>query len=427
MGRTLGDLLTQFKTPEGRFELKFSLFRLSKPLILRAAFLYRRTAIRSTRVAAIVGSFGKTTTTRTVLTALGGDAGKLFEFNGPAPIAFALLRTRPGIRYAAVEVGIAGTGQMSPISRMVRPDIVVVTSIGSEHNRSFKTLEATREEKSKIAVALPPDGLAVLNGDDDNVLWMRKPIQSRVITYGFRPDNDIRAADYSIQWPDGVCFRLLAGGESYRMRVRLLGRHMVYPVLAAAAVAVGEGIPLASVLPALSDLPPTPGRMQAVKLPSGAVLLRDDYKSSLETVETALAELAEIEAQRKIVVLGEISEPPGSQGPVYRKIGERLAEIADVVALVVEEKAFERYRAGLYQGGFAKSAVIDAKRSTLIAAEKVRQIAGPGDVVLIKGKDIQRMERVAFALAGHPVRCDLFYCHRKVSRCAHCNRLSTPG
>jgi UDP-N-acetylmuramoyl-tripeptide--D-alanyl-D-alanine ligase len=424
MGPALGEFFSQLGTPQGRFSLKYSLFKRTNPLILRAAWLYRRTLIRSTRLAAIVGSFGKTTTTRMVLTALGGDTRKLFEFNAPAFVALALLRTIPGTRYAALEVGIKEPGQMSPIADMVCPDIVVVTSIGSEHNRSFRNLEATRLEKSKMAAALKPDGLALLNGDDDNVQWMKERVQSRVLTYGFRPDNDIRAADYSMQWPDGIRFRLLAGRESHLIRMRLLGRHMVYPVLAAAAAAYGEGIPLHSVLPVLAGLSPAPGRMQPVKLPNGMVLLRDDYKSSLETIETALATLAEIDAPRKIVVLGEVSEPPGSQGFIYGKIGERLAETADAVVLVTERKAFERYRAGLNRGGFPRAAIINANRSSLKAAEAVQRMAEPGDVVLIKGKDIQRLERVAFALSGQTVRCNLAYCHRKASRCAHCELLA---
>ena len=424
MGHALGEFFRQMGTPQGRFGLKFSLLKCTKPLILRAAWLYRRTLIRSTRLAAIVGSFGKTTTTRMVLTALGGDTHKLFEFNAPDFVALALLRTIPGTRYAAVEVGLKEQGQMSPVADMVCPDIVVVTSIGSEHNRSFRNLEATRLEKSKMAAALKPDGLALLNGDDANVLWMKESIQSRVLTYGFGADNDIRAVDYSMQWPEGSRFRLLAGGESHSIRIRLLGRHMVYPVLAAAAAAYGEGIPLDALLPALAQLHPTPGRMQPVKLPGGMVLLRDDYKSSLETIETALATLAEIDARRKIVVLGEISEPPGSQGFIYGKIGERLAETADAVILVTEKKAFERYRAGLNRGGFPRSAVIDANRSSLKAAEAVQNMAEPGDVVLIKGRDIQRLERVAFALLGKTVRCNLPYCRRKASRCAHCEMLA---
>jgi UDP-N-acetylmuramyl pentapeptide synthase len=421
------DIPGQMSTPQGRFQLAFSLFIHSRPLLIRAAAWYRRKVVRRTRVAAIVGSFGKSTTTRAVATTLCGDVDRLFEFNSPLAVALAVLRIRPGMRYAAMEVGITGPGQMSPVAEMIRPDIAVVTCIGSEHNRSFGTLEAIREEKSGMVAALPSGGLAVLNGDDAHVLWMKRRTAARVITYGFGGHNDILARNLCLQGLHGMSFDLSAGGRTYRMNTRLLGRHMVYPLLAAIAAAVAEEIALAPVLSALESLRPPAGRMQPVSLPNGVMLIRDDYKSSLETVESALDFLADIKADQKIVVLGEISEPPGSQGPIYRKIGLQLAQTASRVVVVAEKKAFERYRSGLNRGGFPKEWLVNAKRSALEAAEFVKNIARPGDVVLIKGKDIQRMERVAFALAGKRVRCDLIYCHRKASRCAHCDRLEPPA
>jgi UDP-N-acetylmuramoyl-tripeptide--D-alanyl-D-alanine ligase len=91
---------------------------------------------------------------------------------------------------------------------MIRPNVVVVTCIGSEHNRSFKTLEATRKEKSEMVAILPPTGLAVLNGDDPNVMWMRSRTSARIITYGFGKSNDVRAEDVSHDWPRGMRFTL---------------------------------------------------------------------------------------------------------------------------------------------------------------------------------------------------------------------------
>jgi hypothetical protein len=101
----------------------------------------------------------------------------------------------------------------------------------------------------------------------------------------------------------------------------------------------------------------------------------------------------------------------------------QLARTASTVVLVAGKRPFEGYRSGLNRGGFPKASVINAKRSALKAAEAVQSMAGPGDVVLIKGKDIQRLERTAFALMGKSVRCDLIYCHRKASRCAHCQHI----
>lgn len=410
-------------SPLGRLQLKTRLFRRAQPGLFPVARLYRRTYVRRTRIAAIVGSFGKTTAARTTMAALGGDVGRLSERNAGSFLARAMFRVRPWHRYSVIEVGINGPGKMWPNAAMIQPDIVVATSIGSEHNRSFKTLEATRHEKAEMVRALPETGLAVLNGDDPNVLWMRSQTSARVITFGFDPANDVWADNLSFDWPRGMRFRLCTDGETHEVNTRLVGRHMVYSILAAAAAAVGDGIGLAEVLPRLETLVPTPGRMQIVALDGGAYLLRDDYKSSMETVEAALETLSEIPAANRIVVLGEVSEPPGSQGPIYKKLGELAAKAATKVILVTEKKAFERYRSGLNSGGFPRQSLVHAGRSAIAAVEIVQQTLEPGDVVLVKGKDTQRLERVAFALMGRKVSCSLTYCSLKATRCADCDLL----
>ncbi len=322
-----------------------------------------------------------------------------------------------------MEVAISGPGQMLPYARMIRRDIAVVTSIGSEHNRSFKSLEATRTEKSEMVRFLPETGLAVLNGDDPHVLWMKNRTTTRIITFGFKDSNNIWAEDVSLDWPRGMRFMLRAGSFSRQMHTHMVGRHMIYPILAAVATAHGEGLPLDSILPSLEALRPTPGRMQPLMLDSGAYLLRDDYKSAMETIETALDSLSEIPARQKIVVLGDIVERPGSQGPLYKKIGEKLAKTASRVVIVADKRAFEGYRAGLYRGGFPRDCIVNARRSLVEAVEAVRKNLGPGDVVLIKGEDTRRLERVAFALMGRDVRCHVIHCHIKTTRCADCEML----
>jgi len=379
--------------------------------------------VRRTRIATIVGSFGKSTAARTTMAALGGDVGRLSERNAGSFLARAMFRVRPWHRYSVIEVGINGPATMLPNVHMIQPDIVVVTSIGSEHNRSFKTLGATRHEKAEMVRGLSETSLAVLNGDDPNVLWMKSETNARIITFGFEPTNDVRAENLSFDRPRGMRFTLCTNGETHEVITRLVGRHLVYSILAAAAAAVGEGIGLAEVLPRLETLGPTPGRMQIVALDGGAYLLRDDYKSSMETIEAALETLSQIPATNRIAVLGEVSEPPGSQGPIYKKLGEQAVRAATKVILVTEKRAFERYRSGLYAGGLPREAIVYAGRSAASAAEILRQRLEPGDVVLVKGKDVQRLERISFALMGREVRCDLTRCQLKATRCATCDLL----
>ena len=339
-----------------------------------------------------------------------------------ANLALKLLRVRPWQRHVACEVAIDGPGQMAPYAAMLRPDIVVVTSIGTEHHRSLGTLDRTRQEKGRMVEGLRPGGTAVLNRDDPNVMAMAAMTAARVVTYGFDPAADVRATEVRIDWPHGTRLVLNVADAAYDVRIKLLGRVMVYPFLAAVAVAWADGQPLDHVIAELEALPPRSGRLQLESLPQGAWLIRDDFKSSLETIEAALDVMAELPG-RRIVVIGSVSEPPGSQGVICRQLGQRLAQVASRV--IVVGPMFQRYAAGATSASMPRAALIDAKRDIRAAWEAVREGLAPGDVVLVKGRDTERLNRVALALQGRPVRCLIEYCDHRGVRCQTCPKLET--
>jgi UDP-N-acetylmuramoyl-tripeptide--D-alanyl-D-alanine ligase len=396
---------------------------LALPGILTAGTLYRRLVIRRTRVVAVAGSYGKSTTVRALSTALCGHIHRYAENNNFLFAAHAILRTRPGTPYAVVEVGIDGPGQMGTHARVLRPDVTVITSIGSEHHRSLGSIESTRREKARLVEALPPSGLAVLNGDDPHVAWMRRCCRGRTITFGFESGNDVRAVDVRLDWPRGTEFTVVVGDNRTPVTTRLLGDGGVRAVLAMLAVAVGEGLAIDPAISSVEQLEPTDGRLQPVALDREIWLLRDDYKSSYETIESALDLLERIPAERKICVLGEVSEPPGSQGPIYRHLGERVAGIASEAVFLGGN--FQRYAAGAKRGGMTAERLHDGGRGVLGAVEVLRKILRPGDVVLVKGRDTQRLERITMALQGRTVICDLDFCDARATRCRFCKMLAT--
>jgi UDP-N-acetylmuramoyl-tripeptide--D-alanyl-D-alanine ligase len=422
MGRRWKEIPSLVRTPVGRSRLLSAIRGQFWPILLGLAIFYRRTFVRNTKIVAVVGSFGKSTTMRAVTVAFGQRIHRRAMSNAKNAVASAIFRIRPTDRRAVIEVGIDKPGKMAMYARLVRPNVTIVTSIGSEHNRSLKTLEVTRSEKAEMVRILAGSGLAVLNGDDPNVLWMQSQTRVRVITFGFAQSNDIRASDLTLDWPGGMCFKLHARGETRIFRTSLIGKHMVYPVLAAVAVALAEGFILDEIIPRLEALTPTPGRMQAVPLTSGAILLRDDFKSALETFDVALDALSEIPAQRRIVVFGEVSEPPGSQGPIYRRLGERVGHIVSRAIFVGDSGVWSSFAAGAKRGGLARAGLINAQNSVCKAVDAVREKLGPGDVVLVKGRDNQRLERVSLALMGRTVRCDIDFCKATV-RCERCPML----
>lgn len=418
---TWRDIPSLLRTPVGRKHLWIAALRRLWPLLQRLAMIYRRFALRRTRLVVVIGSFGKTTTARAISVALGGADQDVNSYNFKSGVAMAVLKTPPWRRFAVIEAGIDGVGQIIRYAKIIRPDVAVVTCVGSEHNRSLGNLQSTRNEKVKILAGLPPRGVAVLNGDDPNVRWMAAQTQNRIITFGFGETNQVRASDITLSWPKGTQFKVHANGKTCEISMRLLGRHMVYPILAAIATALAEGFPLEQILPPLQTLCPTPGRLEPIRLPNGALILRDDFKSSLETIHAALDLFSQIPAKRRMVVLGEVSEPPGSQGPIYREIGERIASIASRAIFIGGN--FQRYAAGVRRGGLPSSSMMDAERSVLKAVELLREDLRPGDVVLIKGCDTQRLDRITLALIGRKVRCDIDFCDTRAVRCKTCPML----
>jgi UDP-N-acetylmuramyl pentapeptide synthase len=417
----LKDVPAMLGTPAGRRQIADGIAFRAWPLMSRLARLYRCTIARRTRVVAVVGSFGKSTTMRAVAAALAAPAPRSMTGNAWTSVALAILRLRPSQRHAAIEVGIGGPGQMQQYARLVRPDVTVVTSVGSEHHGSLGSLDVTRAEKAMMVSALPASGIAVLNGDDPNVLWMKAHAPGRVILFGVGAGCDVRAEQIRLDWPHGTRFHLDAFGQQRDVAVRLIGRQMVYPALAAIAVALAEGLSLDEALSRIGALPPTPGRMDPVLLPNGAIVLRDDYKSTLETIHAALDVLAEIPASRRLVLFGDLSEPQGPERPIYLALGLRAARVAS--GLVVIGRGFRRYWAGARRAGMPRSAVADGGHTVQQAAAALEKMLQPGDVVLLKGRRPQKLDRIRIILQGRPVRCDIPFCDIRTMECEDCRML----
>jgi UDP-N-acetylmuramoyl-tripeptide--D-alanyl-D-alanine ligase len=193
---------------------------------------------------------------------------------------------------------------------------------------------------------------------------------------------------------------------------------MVYPILAAVTVALLNGVSLSQILPAIGNISPTRGRLEPVRLANGAYLLRDDYKSPLETIHAALGTLSEIPAQRRMVALGDVPEPSGSTGPIYRDIGMQVAKIASkAIFISLTIKGCQSYVTGAKRDGLPPSSMIKVHHDIFKVIEILQRDLPPGDVVLIKGRSHQQLDRIFLALMGKTVRCNAVVCRPGGIRC----------
>jgi len=409
------------RSPLGRARIRFGLKAQSWPLVNLLAHLHRRLIAGSTTRIAVVGSMGKTTATQAIRLALDLEGFAQVKPNFGGFLGLEMLRVKPSQPTAVFEVGISGPGQMRRYAKLIRPSVVVFTGVGSDHRRSLGTVEETIREKSEMLRVLDPSGVVVVNGDDPLALRAAESSPARIVTFGFGPENVVRAGEVVLDWPRGSRFSVTVGDSTWDVETGLIGRHMAYPALAACAVGRELGLDLDAVVDRLRALRPVPGRMQPVPIPGGGYLLRDDYKSTVESTEAALETLASIPARRRIVVLGGLTDQPKKHRPAQRRIGKMVGEIADHLVIMGNTK--RHFAAGAGTGGLEGSAVATFGRDLQGALDYLRSMIQEGDVVLVKGRRTLRIDRLSIGLAGADIGCRIPECDANSMPCDICPML----
>jgi len=351
----------------------------------------------------VTGSVGKTSTKELIATVLGRrfrvlrNPGNLNAITG---LPLALLGLTPDVQVAVVEMGLYDAGDIATMVKIARPQIGVVTNVGVSHAERLGSQDALIANKGDLPAGLPPDGHAILNGDDANVRAMRSRTAARVVTYGLEEGNDIRASDVESEGLSGISFRLMLPGERpVRVRLPLLGRHSVHTALAATGVARALGLGLDGILAGLQG-EQTQLRLYTVPGPNGATLIDDSYNSSPQSTLAAFNLLAELDASRRIAVLADMLELGVYEEEGHARVGQRAAEVVDRLYTFGGRSAATAAAATM--AGMPKNAVVAFPPEQKDAlARQLRAELRPGDVVLIKGSRGMHMEELVDALRAH--------------------------
>ncbi|MEZ5329324.1 MAG: UDP-N-acetylmuramoyl-tripeptide--D-alanyl-D-alanine ligase [Verrucomicrobiales bacterium] len=364
----------------------------------------------------VTGSCGKSTTVHLLTEVLRkrGRCPKPSGGNLPDAVPVCLLRVTPDHNAVVQEIGTMSPGHIRHNCRIFRPEIGVVMNVGSDHYAQFRSEDAIAEEKADLVRALPADGVAILNADDPRVAAMAGHTSARVVTFGIVKEADYRAQDVSANWPASVGFRLDHQGQSYRLESRLFGSHLVPNLLACIAAAHTCGMPIEEVISALGEIEPVDGRMSEVKAPDGVTFIRDDYKAPWWGLPLTIEFLRNAEAQRKVLVIGEMSDNPGNKGRKFRRlINTALIEL-DMIVVVGEA-------AGQLNESLLESEKIQAFDRIADAHEFLTTFLKSGDLVVLKGLVADHLERLARARV-ETVGCWRDRCGRR-TLCTDCEFL----
>lgn len=344
-------------------------------------------------VFAVAGSNGKTTTKEM----LAGMLRRRWEilwseasFNNDIGVPLTLLRLEQGHRAAVLEAGTNHPGELEPLLKMIAPRYGLLTGIGREHLEFFGDLAGVAQEEGQLAELLPVGGKLFLYGDDEWGHSVAARCAAPVVRAGLGAGNDWRAEDIRLD-AEGTTFMVRTptadwGGET---RLNLLGRHQVSNALLAMAAAAELGLSGADLREGLLACRPPERRMQS-RLIDGVRWINDAYNANADSMEAALALLGELPCEgRRIVVLGDMGELGPTAEEAHDEAGKCAAEAGLDLLLAIGEHAEVMASAARRDG--LKALVF---RDAAGAGEVLRELAVPGDVVLLKASRAARLEAV---------------------------------
>ena len=333
-------------------------------------------------VVGVTGSIAKTSTKEAIATVLATALVTLKNEgnqNNEVGLPLTVLRLRPDHQAAVLEMGMYVGGEIAELARIGRPEIGVVTAVQPVHLSRIGTIDAVEQAKGELVEALPPDGVALLNADDERVRRMASRTGARVVTYGFSDDAEVRASGVESAGADGMAFTLETPNGSVPVRIPTLGRLSVHNALAGAAVGLAAGLSPERVAAALANGWSAPHRGELVRV-GGITIVDDSYNASPASVAAALELLAGLPG-RRIAVLGEMLELGEGHVDGHERVGKAAAAVVDRLVVVGEG-------AGPIADG-ARAAGLPSDQVTQVndreaALEELDRWLAPGDVVLVK-------------------------------------------
>ncbi|HIV20383.1 MAG TPA: UDP-N-acetylmuramoyl-tripeptide--D-alanyl-D-alanine ligase [Candidatus Scatomorpha stercorigallinarum] len=333
-------------------------------------------------VVGITGSSGKTTAKEMCAAVLSQKYNTLKtekNFNNELGVPLTLFRIGPEHGAAVVELGINHFGEMSRLGAMAKPDIAVYTLIGRSHLEALGDLDGVLRAKGELVEQMPPDGLLIVNGDDEKLAAWRPA--RRKLTFGLGEGCDVRGVGFAPRGAEGSALTVLAGERRIELFLPAYGRHLAYAALAAAAVGIELGLSDGQIAAGAADYAPVGRRARIIETPSLTVI-DDCYNANPDSVKMAIASAGAL-GGRLVCILGDMLELGEQSEQMHREVGE-AARAAGALLLTAGERSA------------AMGGEHFASKAELISA--LPRLLKRGDRVLVKASHSMAFEEISDAL-----------------------------
>lgn len=298
-----------------------------------------------------------------------------------------------------LEIGSDHPGDIKYLTSFIKPNIAVVTRVACSHLEFFCSLENVAKEKGALVESLDSNGWAILNYDDPNVRKMKNRIprlrsgQAKTLFFGLDKTADLYADEIRVDI-NGLDFNLHYKKESKKVHLNIIGKHLIYSILAGVAVGLVYNIKLEDCIKAIKNFQTEKGRLNLLKGIKNSIIINDTYNANPESMKAAIQTLNDLAGKkRKIAVVGDMLELGEGSHEFHREIGKQLINKVDLVFAIGTHSKFIFEEAG-------KEIKIKAFwfPDSQSAIKSVKENIKNGDIILVKGSRGMKMEKIVEAI-----------------------------
>lgn len=304
--------------------------------------------------------------------------------------------------WLVLEVGADHPGDIGNVVRWIKPDVAVLTAVPNVpvHVEFFPSTDAVLEEKRKLIDGVKAGGVVIVDGDSAKTAGIADTLGGTVYTYGFTDGLSVQVKEAAVLYgkdelPYGMEYTMSLNDEIYNTKIEgMVGAHLALPVAAAIALADSVGIQKKLAEERLSTHETPQGRMKLLRGSSETIIIDDTYNASPYATQAALYALRDLEVRgKRIAILGDMSELGKHAGEAHTEIGEIASKI--VHSLITVGARARGIADSARNAGLSEHQVHDFNQGDWDAVvSHVRSIIEPGDVILVKGSQSTRLERV---------------------------------
>ena len=347
-------------------------------------------------VVAVTGSTGKTTTKEMIYSVLSQKYSVLKNegnFNNHIGLPLTLLNIKEEHEMIVLEMGMSNRGEIDLLSKITNPEVGVITNIGICHIENLGSKEEIFNAKMELSSYMDDSCTLILNGDDEHLSTVKRiNTKYKKVLTGLNNNNDIHVTEINNLGHEGIKFKVVYDSITHDFKLNVPGIHNVNNALLAIAVGIHYNIPIEKIKAGLSSFHGNKMRLNIIDTDEGIKIINDCYNANPDSMRAALNVLENIDAKRRIAILGDMLELGDYSESSHKEVGKMVFE-KNIDLLITVGHSAENIIKGAIESGFSKEKAYALVDNTT-ANNLLNVIKKSGDVLLVKASRGMKMEEI---------------------------------